>query len=214
MAVNSCRGGRGLLAKELQMQWRRFHLPGREWGIGVFRDQTIDRMEYGVALAVSALVVVLHVVNLFNAGGLWRDEVVTFSVATTPSLSAFWSSAKYDSFPGLFALVLRPWATMDWGATDFGLRVFGSVVGVSAVVALWFNARLIGYRFPLLSLALLGFSPVAIRYGDSIRAYGLATLLVLLTFGLIWKVVESPSTWRVISAGFAAVLMVQCLLQN
>ncbi len=211
--MNNRRGGRGLLAKA-QTRRRRFQLTGRERGTVVFGDQTIDRMEYGVALVMSALVVALHVVNVLNAGGLWRDEVVTFSIATMPSLSALWSSIQHDSFPGLFHLVLHPWTTMEWGATDRGLRVFGCLVGIAAAAALWLNAKFLGYRFPLLSLVLLAVSPVTIRYGDSIRAYGLGMLLILLTFGLMWRVLESPSTRRVVLAGFAAGLSVQCLYQN
>jgi len=40
-------------------------------------------------------------------------------------------------------------------------------------------------------------SPTVFRFGDSLRAYGLAALLLLLLLGAVWKVVEDPKPRRV-----------------
>ncbi len=55
---------------------------------------------------------------------------------------------------------------------------------------------------------------MVIRYGDSIRAYGLGTLLILFALARIWKVVESPTPRRIALATLAALLSVQCLYHN
>jgi hypothetical protein len=69
----------------------------------------------------------------------------------------------------------------------------------------------------VLSLALVGLNPMLIRYGDSTRAYGLGILLILLTFGSFWRLVDSPSSppvRRVWTATVLALLSVQCLYYN
>ena len=55
---------------------------------------------------------------------------------------------------------------------------------------------------------------MVIRYGDSIRAYGLGILLALLTIGTMWRLVESFTLRRAIVALVIAVLSVQSLYYN
>jgi hypothetical protein len=171
-------------------------------------------IEWAVALLTVAAIVFLHLVNLRHAGGLWRDEVITYRVATMPSLAELWSSIWYDSFPAGIHLVLRLWSGLGGGASDLGLRLFGALIGLGVLAVVWLNARLLGSRVPLLSMMLIGFSPVVIRYGDSIRAYGLGSVTILLTFGLIWAVTATPAPRRILFATAAAILSVQTLYQN
>ena len=70
------------------------------------------------------------------------------------------------------------------------------------------------YDVPTLSLALLGLSPTIIRWGDSLRAYGLGLALILITFALVWKVVTSPGRTNFLLASVAAVCSVQTLYYN
>ena len=53
-----------------------------------------------------------------------------------------------------------------------------------------------------------------IRYGDSIRAYGLGIALMLLALGAMWRLVESLTPGRAAIAALSAVLSVQCLYYN
>jgi hypothetical protein len=103
---------------------------------------------------------------------------------------------------------------MGLGASDSLIRLYGFLVGTSILGALWLNARLMGYRIPLLSLALFGLSPLTLQIGDSIRPYGLGVFFIILTFGLIWKVIVKPSFWRILAATLVAMLSVQCFFQN
>ncbi|HEX5579207.1 MAG TPA: hypothetical protein VFY43_06045 [Candidatus Limnocylindria bacterium] len=78
---------------------------------------------------------------------------------------------------------------------------------------LWLNARFAG-SVPLLSLALLGFHPNFLLFGDSLRGYGLGALLILVTFGAFSRLVARPD-WRTAAAAtLAALLSVHCLLHN
>jgi hypothetical protein len=180
------------------------------------KDNTtiIHRTEWAVGLFLTILIVYLHVTFMQNAGAFWRDEVHSIQLATMPSLSYVWASLGFDSFPLLSSLVIRLWSSTGFGETYTGLRLLGLLVGLSTIGVIWFNARLFGHSVPLVALALFGFSSLVIRVGDSIRPYGLGIFLIMLTFGLIWRVIESPSPRRIIAATVVSVLSVQCLYTN
>jgi hypothetical protein len=150
---------------------------------------------------------------MLNAGGLWRDEVNTVRVANMPSLGELWKYLQFDSFPILWFLVVRAW-TVIGGGGDASYRLLGYLIGMGIVGVLLWNTRRLSISAPLISLLLLAFNPAVIRYGDSMRAYGLGITLFLVTFGLIWKVVSHPTHRNVTFAIIAAVLSVQALFYN
>lgn len=168
----------------------------------------------GVALGGTLLIIYLHVVFGTRAGALWRDEVNSLEVATMHGLSEMWSNLCFDSFPALFFLVLRVVAGVPSTASDAALRVFGVSIGLLTLGMIWLNSRWLRLGFPLLSLALIGFNPMIIRYGDSIRAYGLGIALMLLVLGAMWRLVKSFTLGRAVIAAASAVLSVQCLYYN
>jgi hypothetical protein len=94
------------------------------------------------------------------------------------------------------------------------LRVFGVSIGLLVLGMIWLNSRWLRLGFPLLSLVLIGFNPMIIRYGDSVRAYGLGIALMLLVLGAMWRLVESLTPGRAVFAAVSAVLSVQCLYYN
>jgi hypothetical protein len=148
-----------------------------------------------------------------HAGAFWRDEVNSISLATMPSVSETWRYLNYDAFPALMPLILRLWANLG-GGSELGLRVFGFLAGVCILGTLWLNGRLLAYRVPLLSIALFAFNPLTIRIGDSIRPYGVGIFLMLLTFGLLWKVTQEGQPWQIAAGVIVMILSVQCLYQN
>jgi hypothetical protein len=178
------------------------------------RRAWIPRIEWVIAFWLSALTIVFHVVNLLNAGGLWRDEAAAVNLSVFPSLGEIWSHLEHESFPLLLTLLLRGWTAIGLGGSDLGLRVFGLVVGIAVLAALWWNAWTFSKSPPLLSLLLFGLSPTLIRWGDSLRAYGLGVFFLLLALGLIWKVTHSPLRRNYLFALAAAVLAVQSLYQS
>ncbi|MGI9088590.1 MAG: hypothetical protein ACR2HH_12755 [Chthoniobacterales bacterium] len=175
---------------------------------------TAPRVALIAAGVATLLAAGLHILFGVSAGALWRDEVNSLEVASVRTLGELWHCLDFDSFPALFFLVLRPFVGVPAEISDAGLRVFGVVIGLLILGAIWMNARWFRLGAPLLSLALIGFNPMVIRYSDSIRAYGLGTLLMLLTIGAIWKFVETGAPWRLLLALLAALLAVQTLYYN
>ncbi|MGP8199812.1 MAG: hypothetical protein ACLQU4_09960 [Limisphaerales bacterium] len=171
------------------------------------------RAELLTAVFLTFWIAVLHLVYLFHAGPLWRDECGTMGFAAMPTLGEIWRNLRYDNFPPLFVAVARVW-TLAGLHSDFGYRLLGFLIGMSTLGVFWYCARKLGGTAPLLILALYGANPLAIRVGDALRPYGLGIALVLLTSVLVWDFVQTPGKRTLFWAAMAATLSVQCLYQN
>jgi hypothetical protein len=175
---------------------------------------SLDKFELGAGVAMTVAACYLHIRFLLHAGGLWRDEVVSFNVATQATLGALHEALRYDSFPGLFHLVLRGWLGLGLGGSDLAIRMLGLVIGLGLLGAFWCNARVFGTRVPLFSLLLVGVSGLCVSTTGAVRAYGMGCLCITLCFGLIWRVATNPTRSNVLGAGLLAILSVQSLYQN
>ena len=177
----------------------------------------LARCEFATAIVMSLFLVVLHVRVLVHAGPLWRDEVSSFYMATAPNLQVFLNSLVLDPFPILFVTVLRVWIALGFGSIDFGLRLLAFLIGTSLIGAIWLCCRMIDKErwAPLWPLALFGLTPVTLIEGDSLRAYGLGLIGIVMSFGLVWRLAFRP--WRLgtaVAAAICALLAVQSLYLN
>jgi hypothetical protein len=84
-------------------------------------------------------------------------------------------------------------------------------VGFFFLALLWLCSRWTGGRAPILSIGLLGSLPAFVFIVGANRAYGLASCLLVLSFGMIWRMVELPSKSRVLLAGLTCILFVHCV---
>lgn len=168
-------------------------------------------VESVAALIGTAFSAVLLVLTAMNAGPLWRDEANTFNVAQMPSLKDMWHNLPFESFPPLWPLLLRLGGALGLTNSDAGIRVLGLGVGWCFLASLWLCLRWLGGRSPILSVALLGSLPAFLFIVGANRAYGLASCLLVLGFGLIWRVLESPTKSRVLWAALVCLLFTQCV---
>jgi len=167
--------------------------------------------ETTAALAGTAFSAILLVLTAMYAGPLWRDEANTLNLAQMPSWNDFWNNLTFESFPPLWPLLLRGCHFLGLVDGDAGIRVLGLYVGLCFLVSVWLCARWMGGRAPILSLALLGSLPAFIFIAGANRAYGLASCLLVLSFGMIWRMLECPSRARVLWCGFVCVLFAHCV---
>ena len=103
---------------------------------------------------------------------------------------------------------------MLYGESDDSLRVLGLLIGLAILAALWWAAWQIGRGFPVLSLALFALCPAVIRYGDTVRGYGLGLFFLLLMYAQVWKAAAAPTVWNLVWSVLAAVLAVQSMYFN
>ena len=174
----------------------------------------LARTERALAVAVTLVALALHVRLCLSAGPLWRDEINTVVVATQPTLAGVWDRLECESFPLLPYALLHGWRSLGLAGTDSGFRGFGLIVGLAAVAALWWGHGRARLPPPLLALVLFAIDPVVLRWGDSIRGYGLGELAILLTFTLVFEALRRPRPVSVGLAVLAAIAAVQTVYQN
>jgi len=167
------------------------------------------KIEWLAAALISVAILWLHFYFLFHAGGLWRDEVNLVNLSARHSFSEM----AQDSFPILMPLLVRVWSVIGLGQNDLGLRLFGTLIGLGIPAAFWVAARS-ARRPPLFSLSLFGLNLAVIVYCDSLRGYGLGSLLIVLTAAAMWIFLKKPSAARAGILALAAILSVQALYQN
>jgi len=167
--------------------------------------------ETAAALIGTAFSAILLVLTAMNAGPLWRDEINTFNLARMASLRDIWHNLQFDSCPLLWPLLVRGCGMLGLTDGDMGIRILGLGVGLFFLNSLWLCQRWIGGRAPVLSIALLGGLPAFIFVVGANRAYGLADCLLVLSFGKIWQLLESPTKSQILSAGFICLLFAQCV---
>jgi len=169
---------------------------------------------WGVGIAATLIGVWLHLVCLTHAGALWRDEAGVVGIATLPAFGETLSRLGHDPSPLIFPTAIRVWSAIGFGNTELGLRAYGLLVGVLILGAAWFNGRMLTRSVPLISLGLLAANVTVVRWGDSLRAYGTGSFLMLVTLALMWRFVRAPSRGRWLMAGLAALFSVQSSFPN
>jgi len=170
-------------------------------------------LEWITAILLSMVVAVLLFVRAQHAGALWRDECASLQLAEMPRAGDVLNNFQRESFPAPFPLTVRAYAAI-YGTSDAALRAFGFVVGLMLLAAVWINARLLKTGPPLLLLILLGLNTTFLVWGTGIRAYGIGSVLILLAFGLVAKMLVEPTNFRIAGAFLACLASVQFLLYN
>jgi hypothetical protein len=168
------------------------------------------KVDWLAAALISAAILWLHFYFWQNAGGLWRDEVNLVNLANSSSLAVM----THDSFPVLMPLLVNLWSAPGFGHNDAGLRLLGALIGLGIPVALWAAAWTARRSPPLISLTLLGLNTTLIFYGDSLRAHGLGSALIVLAAAAMWWFLKKPSWSRAAILTVAATMSVQALYQN
>ena len=168
-------------------------------------------IETVVALIGTALSAMLLVVAAMNAGPLWRDETNTYNLAHMASLGDIWRNLQFDSCPLLWPVLVRACGMLGLANSDFGIRILGLGVGLLCLASLWLCQRWMGGRAPILSIALIGGLPAFVFIVGANRAYGLGCCLLVLTFGTVWRILQSPTRSRIIAAGLMCLLFIQCI---
>ena len=170
--------------------------------------------QWSIFAVVSALIVVLHVVLFTHSGAFWRDECSSILLARAASWPELWSQLVTDSFPGLFVSILRVWIESGLGATDTGIRLLGILISVATLASVFLSCRAMGVKGPVLAVVLVGLNGAVFYTGSSIRAYGLAALLIVACFAAFWRVALKPTRSNLAAAFALALLSLHCNYQN
>ena len=181
---------------------------------GAVASGTIAKVELAVALALTLFAVLLHITFFHHAGALWRDEISSVNLVNLGSLAEVVQQNHLDSFPVAWPVLLWTWVGVGLGENDLALRGLGLCIGLGVLGALWCCARRFDVRAPMLSLLLFALNPTLFVYGDSLRGYGLGTMMLLFALAAMWGLVEASTTRSIVCAGLIAIVAVQCMFPN
>ena len=171
----------------------------------------INAAEWCVATLTTLVVVTLLVVRAASAGPLWRDECGTAQLIHEATASQIWERFPHEAFPPPYFLAVQKYGQL-FGETDFSFRILGLIIGLCTLGIIWFYAWICKNGPPLLLLSLLGLNSTFLCYGTSLRAYGLGSALLLLSFGLTAGTLIRKTKACFGGAGLAAIASVQVLL--
>lgn len=177
-------------------------------------SRVVRKIEWALVGLVSLLTIYLQIVLYQNAGSFWRDEVSSITIAGKPSFGAMWTSLPSDSFPALFATLLRVWIFAGPGATESGIRLFGTLLALGVVAAVIISCKTLTGRLPVLAFSLIALNGTMFYFGSSIRAYGLAALLIILCCVAFYKLAQRPSILHGAAALILAIISAHANYQN
>lgn len=169
----------------------------------------IRRLEWIVAIALSAVVLFLLIVRATHAGALWRDEAESAQSARMP-VGEMFENIQYSSFPILFPVVVRAYTTV-FGTSDISLRCFGLATGILLLAVAWLLSRRLSGGVPLLMLAMIGLNVNFLVAGTGLRGYGLGSFLVILAFVFTVRLLLNPSALSLVAVFLAYLASLQCL---
>jgi hypothetical protein len=159
-------------------------------------------------------VIMMHVQAGMRATGLYRDEAGGVALATQETWSRLWELIEFDAFGVFWFGVLRGWCALVGSENDLSLRLLGTIDAVLVIVAIWYAARKIGAKAPVMALALAVFHPVIFRWSSTLRGYGLGAALIVMVYVSVWQVINNPKPRYVLIMTAAALAAVHTVYYN
>ena len=174
-------------------------------------------LEWLLVLLTALIAIALHLRFITDVGGLWRDEINSVHLATSPASGKsciFSTTTRFPSFSS-------PYCGDGWGFLEqitiplSRPRLHRRIRRARRPLV---QRSCFGIRWPVLSLALIGLESHDHRYGDSTRGYGLGNpadpLDVSSLSGVWWICPRLQHSGRILLATGLALLSVHCLYYN
>ncbi len=179
----------------------------------MIRLEYLKRVEWALAIVLTAVSLFLLITRFTHAGPLWRDECAVINLARMPTIADITRNFQHEAFPVPFPILVREYTNI-FGDSDATLRVFGLLGGIGVLAALWLSSLLVFRGAPIISVAFLGLNATFVTWGTTLRGYGLGSALIILAVGMFASVLVKFSVARVIVCALISLAAVQCLVHN
>ncbi|MBA2280953.1 MAG: glycosyltransferase family 39 protein [Acidimicrobiia bacterium] len=154
-----------------------------------------------VAAAATAAAAGL-VAHDIGAKSLWYDEAFTVGLVDRPLGDALWRIGNWELIQSPYYVAFLAWHEL--GSSEAFLRLLSAGFAVTTVpVVFALGRRLADPWTGAVAAAVVAGHSLVVQWGQQLRAYSLATLLVALATLLLVRAVERPTTGR--SVAYAAV---------
>ncbi len=153
--------------------------------------------------AVATVLAAGLVLHDLGEKSLWFDEAFSIGIVDRPFGDALWRMAHWEVNQSPFYLALAGWWRLGQGETF--LRLLAAASFVLAVPALHvLGRRLADARVGAVAAVLLAVHPLALQWGQQLRAYSLVLLLVIVATSLLLRAADDPDD-AIAARAYAAV---------
>ncbi len=151
---------------------------------------------FGIFFIIIAVSVLLRLININKAEGMWNDEYLTWEIAKAAFPKEFFEAIIRNCHAPLHYIYLKIWMYF-FSDTDVSLRISSLVPGVLSVISMFFCGRELGKKTSDISgLVTAGFCAVSaflIYFSQEVRIYSLLFFLASLNVFSAIKTLENPS---------------------
>ena len=161
---------------------------------GTVATQSVRRSARWPAAVTVAATLVSAVLVLWQLGdrSFWHDEAFGVGVIDRPLGDALWRLAHWEVNQSPFYLLLAGWWRLGTG--EGFLRLLPAVAAVLSVPAIaHLGRRIADARVGAIAAGLLALHPLAVEWGQQLRAYSLVMLLTIVATILLLRAVEDPT---------------------
>lgn len=145
-------------------------------------------------LPIVALAALVRFFDLTKSA-IWHDEGFSLMLSLR-SPSAIWAGSARDVHPPLYYLLLHGWQNL-FGNSILAVRTMSALAGVGVVIlGVWLVRLVATRRAAILAGIFLALMPIAVRYSQEVRMYGILGLWLLgATIALVYWV-QNPQRDR------------------
>lgn len=138
------------------------------------------------------IITIASAIRLYNPTfrSIWGDEAHSIYLSSQPIIAIVDNAVKDSHMPAYFML-LSAWTNI-FGVFEYDLRLLSIIIGILAVIVLFFFIKdLFDEKAALIAASLMGFSPLAIMHSQEIRVYGLVLLMSILSSWFLWRLLNN-----------------------
>lgn len=151
-----------------------------------------DRQRAGLFLFLVAYASLLAA--LLPVLSLWLDEIYDLIVARMDSLAELLAYVPHVSGQAPLHYVMQFWSVHHLGSPAVSGRLPSAISSLAACAGIFFLARRLGLRRPLLAVGIFAMLPLQLRYALEARPYELALCLSIWSTVAFLRVIERPES--------------------
>ncbi len=145
----------------------------------------------GIIILIVLLGVILRLVALDKAEGLWNDEYVSYMISARPLGHAFVEGIKSQCHMPFYYLYLKSVMAL-FGESDLVLRLSSVAAGVLSIITMYFVGKERNERTGIYCAAFSAISSFLIYYSQEVRLYSVLFFFSALMLLFTIKLVKNP----------------------
>ncbi len=143
-------------------------------------------------LGITLLGLILRLICINKADGLWNDEYVSYMIAATPFSDGFIDAVKSQCHMPFYYLYLKFFMTL-FGQSDLLLRLTSVIAGVIAIPIMYLVGKERDDYTADLCAGITAISSFLIYYSQEVRLYSILFLLSALSLLYTIKAIKYPN---------------------